>query len=71
MTSSKGNCGVVSGVISCGSGVALSTFTVSGGLLAYNGQTNFYASTVPSGSTQASVYTASQSYSVTFQWQSV
>ncbi|KAL1867664.1 Ribonuclease T2 precursor (RNase T2) [Diaporthe australafricana] len=71
MTSSKGNCGVVSGVISCGSGVALSTFTVSGGLLAYNGQTKFYASTVPSGSTQASVYTASQSYSVTFQWQSV
>lgn len=71
MTSSKGNCGVVNGVISCGSGVALSTFTAAGGLLAYNGQTQFYASAVPSGSTQASVYVASQSYSVTFQWQSV
>ncbi|KAG8168967.1 hypothetical protein KVR01_001716 [Diaporthe batatas] len=71
MTSSKGNCGVVSGAISCGSGVALSTFSVAGGLLAYNGQTKFYASAVPSGSTQASVYTASNTYSVTFQWQSV
>lgn len=71
MTSSKGNCGVVSGAISCGSGVTLSTFTVAGGLLAYNGQTEFYASAVPSGSTQATVYTASKTYSVTFQWQSV
>ncbi|KKY39658.1 putative ribonuclease t2 [Diaporthe ampelina] len=71
MTSSKGNCGVTNGVISCGSGVALSTFSVAGGLLAYDGQTEFYASAVPSGSTQASVYVASQTYSVTFQWQSV
>lgn len=71
MTSSKGNCGVVSGAISCGSGVDLSTFSVAGGLLAYNGQTEFYASAVPSGSTQASVYVASKTYSVTFQWQSL
>lgn len=71
MTSSKGNCGVVDGVVSCGSGVTLSTFSAVGGLLAYNGNTQFYASAVPSGSTQAKVSTASQTYSVTFQWQSV
>lgn len=71
MTSSKGNCGVANGAVTCGSGVTLSTFTVAGGLLAYNGQTEFYASAVPSGSAQASVYVDSQTYSVTFQWQAV
>lgn len=70
MTTSKGNCGVANGALSCGSGVTLSTFSVVGGLLAYNGQTEFYASAVPSGSTQATISTASAANSVTFQWQS-
>jgi ribonuclease T2 len=70
MTSSKGNCGVVDGAISCGKGVTLGTFSVANGLLAYNGQTEFYASAVPSGSTQAKVSLASDAVKVSFQWQS-
>lgn len=70
MYTSKGNCGVVSGAISCGSSVTAGTFSLVNGLLAYNGQTTFYASEVPSGSDQASVYTSSKSYPVTFKWSS-
>lgn len=68
MYTSKGNCGVVSGAISYGSSVTAATFTVVDGLLVYNGKTAFYASEVPSGSEQASIYTPSKSYSVTFKW---
>ncbi|KAH8898934.1 ribonuclease T2 [Thozetella sp. PMI_491] len=71
LTSSKGNCGIVSGAFSCGSGVTATVFTASGGKLAYSGQTTFYATVVPTGSTQATVYTASKTYSVSFQWQAV
>ncbi|KAI8945248.1 ribonuclease T2-like protein [Xylaria longipes] len=70
LTSSKGNCGVVSGAFSCGSGVSATVFNAVSGKLAYNGASTFYASVVPTGSTQATVYTSSKSYSVTFQWQS-
>ena len=42
----------------------------SDGYLAYGGSTTFYATAVPSGSTQATVYTTSKSVSVSFQWQS-
>lgn len=70
MYTSKGDCGVVSGAISCGSSVSAGTFTVVDGLLAYDGDTTFYASEVPSGSEQADVYTSSKSYSVTFKWSS-
>ncbi|ORY67828.1 ribonuclease T2 [Pseudomassariella vexata] len=71
LKSSKGTCGVVSGAITCGSGVTATVFTASGGKLAYNGQTTFYSTVVPTGSTQATVYTASKTYSVSFQWQSI
>ncbi|KAJ8123965.1 hypothetical protein ONZ43_g204 [Nemania bipapillata] len=71
LTSSKGTCGVVSGALTCGSGVSATVFTAVSGKLAYNGASTFYASVVPTGSTQATVYTTSKSYSVTFQWQSV
>ncbi|ROV96291.1 hypothetical protein VMCG_07737 [Cytospora schulzeri] len=70
MYTSKGNCGVVDGAISCGSGVTAATFSLVDGELAYNGKSTFYASAVPSGSTQAEVYTSSKSYSVTFKWAS-
>ena len=42
----------------------------SNGELAYDGNTNFYASAVPSGQTQETVSTQAESVTVTFQWQS-
>ncbi|KAI9743788.1 MAG: ribonuclease T2-like [Claussenomyces sp. TS43310] len=71
LKSSKGTCGVVSGAISCGSGVTATVFTASNGNLAYGGSSTFYASAIPSGSTQEAVYTGSESVSVEFEWQSV
>ncbi|KAI9753692.1 MAG: hypothetical protein M4579_005044 [Chaenotheca gracillima] len=71
LTSSKGNCGIVSGAFTCGSGVTLTTFTSSNGDLAYSGKTAFYADSKPSGATQATVYTASHSTSILLTWQTV
>ncbi|KAI8631407.1 ribonuclease T2-like protein [Xylariaceae sp. FL1651] len=71
LKSSKGTCGIVSGAFSCGSGVTSTVFTAVGGKLAYGGASTFYASVVPTGQTQATVYTSSNSYSVTFQWEAV
>ena len=68
MYTSKGDCGVVDGVFDCADGVSSGTFTVIDGLLAYDGQTTFYSSEVPSGSEQADIYLAEKSYSVTFEW---
>ncbi|EHL00553.1 putative Ribonuclease T2-like protein [Glarea lozoyensis 74030] len=68
LSTSKGACGIVSGVFTCASGVASTVFTSSSGYLAYGGSTNFYATAVPSGSTQATVYTASKAVSVKFAW---
>ncbi|EKD19894.1 uncharacterized protein L3040_002424 [Drepanopeziza brunnea f. sp. 'multigermtubi'] len=70
LKSSKGNCGIVSGAFTCDSGVTATVFTASGGKLAYNGATNFYAADVPTGSTQQTVYTTSKYVSVSFQWAS-
>ncbi|KAI1312017.1 ribonuclease T2-like protein [Xylaria venustula] len=71
LKSSKGTCGIVSGTFSCGSGVSATVFSAVSGKLAYNGGTTFYASVVPTGSTQATVYTSSKSYTVSFEWESV
>ncbi|KAE9370318.1 ribonuclease-like protein T2 [Stipitochalara longipes BDJ] len=71
LKSSKGSCGISSSsTFTCGSGVTATVFTASGGYLSYGGSTTFYAAAVPSGSTQQTVYTASHSVSVNFQWQS-
>ncbi|KAI0555600.1 ribonuclease T2-like protein [Xylaria curta] len=70
LTSSKGNCGVVSGTFTCASGVSATVFNAVSGKLAYNGASTFYTNVVPTGSTQATVSTSSNTYSVTFQWQS-
>ncbi|KAI1740076.1 ribonuclease T2-like protein [Xylaria scruposa] len=70
LTSSKGNCGVVSGTFTCASGVSATVFNAVSGKLAYNGASTFYSNVVPTGSTQATVSTSSNTYSVTFQWQS-
>ncbi|KAJ7232461.1 ribonuclease T2-like protein [Mycena haematopus] len=63
MTSSKGNCGVSGGELTCGSGVSLTTFTaVTSGsqlLLASGGSTAWSSDGTPSGSTVFSVFTGS------------
>ncbi|KAF4635847.1 hypothetical protein G7Y89_g2229 [Cudoniella acicularis] len=69
LTSSKGSCGISGSIFSCGSGVTASVFTAVNGYLSYGGSSTFYASAVPSGSTQQKVYTTSNSVSVSFQWQ--
>ncbi|KAH8765832.1 ribonuclease-like protein T2, partial [Hyaloscypha finlandica] len=71
LKSSKGSCGISSSTFTCGSGVTATVFTASGGYLSYGGSTTFYAAAVPSGSTQQTIYTTSQSVSVTFQWQAL
>ncbi|KAH8668113.1 ribonuclease-like protein T2 [Tricladium varicosporioides] len=68
LTSSKGACGVSSSTFTCGSGVTATVFTAVNGYLAYSGSSTFYAAAVPSGSTQQTVYTSSNSVSVNFQW---
>lgn len=57
LTSSKGKCGVVSGVFTCGSSVSTATaFTSSSGKLAAGGNAAWSADAVASGSTQEKVY---------------
>ena len=69
LTSSKGKCAVSNNVLTCGSSVTTPTvFTSSNGQLAYAGSTAFYASAVPSGSTQASVSVSQQATSLTIGW---
>ncbi|KAL3423835.1 Ribonuclease T2 [Phlyctema vagabunda] len=71
LKSSKGNCGISGSTLTCASGVTATVFTSSGGYLAYGGSTKFYAAAVPSGSTQQTVSTSSNSVAVTFSWQNV
>ncbi|KIP11112.1 hypothetical protein PHLGIDRAFT_64365 [Phlebiopsis gigantea 11061_1 CR5-6] len=69
MSTSKGNCGVSSGSLTCGSGVTASTFSAvssSGSLLlAYSGSTSWTSDASPSGTTQETVYTGT-SHSVDY-----
>ncbi|KAI9707638.1 MAG: ribonuclease T2-like [Candelina mexicana] len=72
LTSSKGKCAISNGALTCASTVTTATvFTSAGANLAYNGATNFYADSVPSGSTQATIYSTSHPTAVTITWQSV
>lgn len=63
MSTSKGNCGVSSGQLTCGSGVTASTFSAvsSGGklLLVFSGSTAFTSDGTPSGTDQETVFTGS------------
>ncbi|KAK7695044.1 hypothetical protein QCA50_002232 [Cerrena zonata] len=69
MSTSKGNCGVSGGQLTCASGVSASTFSAvsSGGnlLLAFSGSTAFTSDATPSGTTQQTVFTGS-SHAVDF-----
>jgi len=70
LTSSKGNCGVISGKFTCGSGVSAGTFSSDGNSLVYNGSNDFSADSTASGSTQVTVYSgSSHSIALEVQWQ--
>lgn len=70
LTSSKGKCAIQSTDLVCSSTVTTATiFTTSGSDLAYNGNPAFYASSVPSGTTQVTVSTAKLSDSLIITWQ--
>ncbi|ETS78178.1 hypothetical protein PFICI_10240 [Pestalotiopsis fici W106-1] len=69
LKSSKGSCGIVSGVFTCGSGVTATVFTASGSNLMASGSTAFSADSTPSGTTQGKVYSgSSHSVSLTIEW---
>ncbi|CAD6591898.1 MAG: ribonuclease T2-like [Alectoria sarmentosa] len=71
LTSSKGKCAVQNADLVCASSVSTATvFTSSGGELAYDDSPSFYASSVPSGSVQATVSTATMAQPLTITWQS-
>ncbi|KAI7330547.1 ribonuclease T2 [Hortaea werneckii] len=72
LTSSKGNCAISDGALTCGSSVSSgTTFSSDGSRLVYNGEDTFYADGVPSGTKQGTVYTDDSSHdtSLTIQWQ--
>lgn len=72
LTSSKGKCGVVSGVFTCGSTVSTATgFTSTDGKLVAGGNAVWSADKVASGSTQEKVYAGSDHTSqISIVWQS-
>ncbi|KAF8608200.1 ribonuclease Le37 [Ceratobasidium sp. AG-I] len=60
LTTSKGLCEVSGGTLSCGSHVTSgSVFTSTGGLLTYKGSIAFTSDSIPSGTTQVTVFTGS------------
>ncbi|KAI4172565.1 MAG: hypothetical protein LQ346_008577, partial [Caloplaca aetnensis] len=69
LSSSKGKCAVASNVLTCSSSITAPTvFSASNGKLAYNGNTNFYTNSVPTGSIQAQVSVAQQATTLTIGW---
>ena len=74
LKSSKGNCAVSDGKLTCGASVDSATnFSADGSSLVYNGESTFYADAVPSGSTQGTVYSSNAGHdiSLTIEWQSI
>lgn len=72
LKSSKGNCGVVSGVFTCGSGVSSTSFTAVDGKLAAGGNTAWSADSTASGTTQQKVYAGGDhSSKFSISWQGV
>lgn len=71
LSSSKGNCAISDGALTCASSISSGTvFGANGSTLTYEDGETFYADTVPSGSTQATVYTDDgHDTSLTIQWQ--
>ncbi|KAK9420108.1 hypothetical protein SUNI508_06636 [Seiridium unicorne] len=72
LTSSKGNCGISTGVFSCSSSAASTEFTADGSDLQASGSALFSTDSVPTGSTQATVYTGStHSVAMTIEWEKI
>ncbi|KAH6620881.1 ribonuclease T2-like protein [Chaetomium sp. MPI-SDFR-AT-0129] len=72
LSSSKGKCAIASGALTCSSSVSSATvFSYDGTHVTYSGSATFYSTAVPSGSTQATVYTASNSVSLQLTWQAL
>jgi ribonuclease T2 len=70
LTSSKGKCAVSSNALTCSSSIATPTvFTYDGTYLVYGGSSNFYATSVATGSTQATVYSTSHDVTLQIMWQ--
>ncbi|KAL8946386.1 MAG: hypothetical protein Q9183_007913, partial [Haloplaca sp. 2 TL-2023] len=71
LTSSKGKCAVINSVLTCSSTVTDPTvFSAVDGLLAYDGNTDFYTGSVPMGTTQAPVSVMEQATTLTIGWSS-
>ncbi|KAK7229799.1 hypothetical protein V2G26_001969 [Clonostachys chloroleuca] len=69
LKTSKGNCAVQSNALTCSSSVSSpSSFGYDGTYLTYSGSNAFYATSVPSGTTQGTIYTASKSISLQLTW---
>lgn len=69
LSSSKGECAIVNGVLSCASSVGSATvFGVSAGMLTFEGATDFYASAAPTGSSQAEVEVAEDEVTLQILW---
>ncbi|KAI4182293.1 MAG: hypothetical protein L6R41_006076 [Letrouitia leprolyta] len=69
LTSSKGKCAVSNNVLTCAASITAPTvFTTMDGRLVYNGSSNFYTGSVPTGSVQASVSVTQQATSLTIGW---
>ncbi|EOA89884.1 uncharacterized protein SETTUDRAFT_167610 [Exserohilum turcica Et28A] len=73
LSSSKGNCGVVGGALTCGGGVSSGTaFTNADGVLAAGGNAKWSADAVAKGSTQQTVYAGGDhAAAFSISWQSV
>jgi ribonuclease T2 len=73
LKTSKGNCAVQSdSSLTCAASVsAASSFGYDGAYLTYDGSNTFYATALPSGSTQGTVYTTSKSVSFQVTWKAV
>ncbi|SPQ25648.1 d00671a0-e2c6-49b6-9efb-7d3e34966d83 [Thermothielavioides terrestris] len=73
LTSSKGKCAISSSnALTCSSSVTSPTvFTYDGTYVDYAGSSAFYAASVPSGTTQAAVYTTPNTVSLKLTWQAI
>ena len=73
LTSSKGKCAISSSnALTCSSSVTTAAvFTYDGTNLNYSGSAAFYATSVPTGTTQATVFTTSNTASLRITWQAI
>jgi len=70
LKSSKGNCAIVDNALGCAKNIQEPTvFSDVGGSLAFNDNTTFYATDVPRGWKQGTVYTTEESVPLTIIWQ--